>query len=63
MGGDPLAQLREQVQTVISQIQGLSQQYPMAQQQFELATKALLGGVVTVIKGTQAEPMAPPMGV
>lgn len=62
-GGDPMVQLRDQFQTMISQIQGLSQQYPMAAQPLDLAAKSLVAGMVAIVKVTQAEPTAPPMGV
>lgn len=58
-GANPMVQARDQFQALGSQIQAMTQMYPMAQQELGIATQALLAAMIKVAQGVQQEPAMP----
>lgn len=62
-GSNPMIQARDQFQTMIAQIQGLTQMYPMAEQELSMMAQLGLAAMVKIAQGVQPDAMAPGVGV
>lgn len=60
-GADPMQAAKMQFDQIIGALTALTEAYPMAQAEFEMAGEAIARGMLKVAQGVQQQPMMPPV--